>query len=335
VTQAPTRIALLGDSNVLAITSFWSDFVRDHEVSGVALATKYFRDVREESRDFTFVRHDGRTELHPWVRDDLAEVGIELAASANRDGPWLVLQLGAILCYERLILNFGDTDFTIDHPFSGNNHLVARLVPREIVERRVSEELEPTFRGLELLAGAFPGKLAVFPAPPPDRDNARLEATIAQVTGARLPAPPPSVRLKVQWLYHQLLREGCARRGLLFHDTWQATASSDGFIDPRFAFDGFHANARYGGNVLMAFCDRYLGAGSRFPYSGPWNELGETAELELARAIFGATPRPAPLLAPDRADDAYRQIDELKALVRLKDEIIQRLAGERELPPQA
>jgi hypothetical protein len=284
------RIAVFGDSNILSIAAWWNELTRRFVAPGVELAFKQFKDVVAQSRDFTIACGSGQLELHAWVKDDLAELGLTLAREVTEHDPrlWLVLQLGAPLLYERLIFNWGDADFTVSHPFIGSDRLLAPLVPDRIVQRRVRAELEPTLRGIELLQRVFPGRLVVFHPPAPHHDNSELEVTVTRLTGVNRTLPPPSVRLKLQWVYHVALRDGCADLGVPFHDVWQATSSAEGFLDQRFTFDGGHGNSKYGAHVFTSFYASHVARDERLKRAIGARTCGE---LELERELFALRER--------------------------------------------
>lgn len=244
---------LFGESHVHTFSHWWNQ--------GASASSDIYFDLSispiPEFKEITTSDAHGATILNPIIQNALVEFGIypfrDYLNQKKNKNAFIFLIIGSSICYQHLFeIGQEQIDFAAPGMHSMNASFEGKLIPYDLIDRSIDARMASLSQGIRLLAEELGDRLIVLSPPPPHRHNDAAEAYLAKASpvGQKYEIPRPSVRLKLQKLYHEKMREICQAENAVYLDTWPETSADDGFLLDEFEFDGFHCRPSYAGRVF-------------------------------------------------------------------------------------
>jgi len=128
----------------------------------------------------------------------------------------------------------GEYDFIVpDTPYSTAPD--TDIIPLKQVEKRISELLQPLYRGLILLKKIYIGRILIMGLVPPTTDKDLYKSSKPYNWHT-------DTLYKAVIMFNRELDRMCSELKLIFIDTWPGIIDETGYKDPRYELDGVHVN---------------------------------------------------------------------------------------------
>jgi hypothetical protein len=253
-------IYLFGESHVHVFDNWWG---RQNEAGDLAKYELHVKPLKSFN-DLAQIDGDGKVRLNAVDKENLVEFGIypfdSFLKSERHKNSFLIFIIGSSACYNHLYTaNWDGLDFCAPRLTSIDTSLEGRLIPYDLLTKRIDERITPIRLAIELFAKETDQKLIVLSPPPPHRHNEQARQFLQNLFPDHdYKLPRPIIRLKLQSMYHERILEICNSNGLKFFDTWLETSDDDGFLKEDYEFDGFHCSLPYAEYVLRRLEEEVL-----------------------------------------------------------------------------